>query len=822
MVTCGFFNSVYGDRKYDADQMSDFYTGIVTQGVFQHVDNGLEVTAGTGLTVSVNTGRAIIQNKWVKNDTPLVLELAPAPTTYGRFDRVVLKYDSNNRNVQIIVKTGTPLGTPVAPELVRDGGIYEMCLADIDVEAGATSVTVTDTRSDPNLCGWAAVAQATSGEVDQMLNDMKTGFDGVDYSSPADAVTSQVKNITGALYPYNYLNLMSGKQYQYYSAFNSIIQNQNDPSVYTYDKITLQPGKYYYSGVIASYPNRYTGGISGSYTFFKIGNTIKTLNQIANTAECSFILEDTAEVCVTGYMTDSVPMHTPAAIISDQPLPQYGVISLFNALNSNLLDVKNATINKYWGGFNTILNASGGEWWMFPKIIIPEGRYYCHLVTDNINYGGIAKIYSYIKVGSNEPVQLSTILNDDGSFSVNATSIVAITGYLPGYVEDRHVPYAYISKFPIMQKEIDAIKKNIPYTGSENIINVGSTRTYTKIQDAVNAITDASSDKRYTILVDPGTYDISSDGINYIPIKPYIKIQGIEKGTTKIIFTSETKNSNKNVFQNVGSGFSNGYAEVCNFTIYTNNIKGTLHLDDTSWTGEVYFHNIDCYSYASETALDPTLDYYISQGASIGTINLATHVGQKIVLENIQTNGYIYSHTMVGNYTNMDTQNGGTFIVENCRCNWIGVYASGDKVRKKCILKNNKCDFIKISFNDYSNLGFMAWDVELDNNDTDFVQGLYKQYQSNDFISLWENYYNGVPCSDSNLHNVVQNKTANSIPFRSKVNYTDDTHRYIEPATGDTYDAILMCSVAPGEFGVVQDGGNLVDYETYLATHELS
>lgn len=188
MVTCGFFNSVYGDRKYDADQMSDFYTGIVTQGVFQHVDNGLEVTAGTGLTVSVNTGRAIIQNKWVKNDTPLVLELAPAPTTYGRFDRVVLKYDSNNRNVQIIVKTGTPAGTPGVPELVREGGIYEMCLADIDVEAGATSVTVTDTRSDPNLCGWAAVAQATSGEVDQMLNDLKTGFDGSVYSTPAAEV----------------------------------------------------------------------------------------------------------------------------------------------------------------------------------------------------------------------------------------------------------------------------------------------------------------------------------------------------------------------------------------------------------------------------------------------------------------------------------------------------------------------------------------------------------------------------------------------------------------------------------------------------------
>lgn len=225
MVTYGFFNSVYGDRKYDADQMSDFYTGIVTQGVFQHVDNGLEVTAGTGLTVSVNTGRAIIQNKWVKNDTPLVLELAPAPTTYDRFDIVVLKYDSNNRNVQIIVKTGTPVGTPVVPELVREGGIYEMCLAVIDVVAGATSVTVTDTRSDSSVCGWAAVAQATSGEVDQMLDDLKTGFNGLTYQTPAESVIAN----DGALYDQILLK-------------NAAINTSNSPSGETEYNMSVSTG----------------------------------------------------------------------------------------------------------------------------------------------------------------------------------------------------------------------------------------------------------------------------------------------------------------------------------------------------------------------------------------------------------------------------------------------------------------------------------------------------------------------------------------------------------------------------------------------------
>ena len=187
-VTYGFFNSVNGDRKYNADTMSEFYTGICTQGVFQHVDNGLAVSAGTGLTVNVASGRAIIQGHWVKNDAALTLSIDAASATYARIDAVVIRYSASNRNIQIVVKTGTPAASPSAPSMTRAGGVYEMCLAYVNVAANATSVTVTDKRSNSSVCGWAAVAQATSGEVDQMLNDMKTGFDGVTYNSPGAAV----------------------------------------------------------------------------------------------------------------------------------------------------------------------------------------------------------------------------------------------------------------------------------------------------------------------------------------------------------------------------------------------------------------------------------------------------------------------------------------------------------------------------------------------------------------------------------------------------------------------------------------------------------
>ena len=193
-VTYGFFDSVGGDRKYNADTMSEFYTGICSQGVFQSVDNGLAVSAGTGLTVNVATGRAIIQGHWVKNDAVLTKTISAASATYARIDAVVIRFSKSNRNISIVVKDGTPAASPSAPAMTRTSDVYELCLAYVNVAANATSVTVTDKRSNTSVCGWAAVAQSIDGTYEAMIDDMKTGFDGVVYPTPGDAVRSQFGN----------------------------------------------------------------------------------------------------------------------------------------------------------------------------------------------------------------------------------------------------------------------------------------------------------------------------------------------------------------------------------------------------------------------------------------------------------------------------------------------------------------------------------------------------------------------------------------------------------------------------------------------------
>lgn len=220
-VTYGFFNSVNGDRKYNAEQMSEYFRGIINEGVYQHLDGGLAVTAGTGLAVNVAAGRAIIQNRWVQNSAAMSLTIAAASETYARKDAVVIRLNWSSRAISIVVKTGTPAASPVAPSMTRNSTTYEMALAYVNVAANATSVTVTDKRSDNTVCGWVTVAQSTSGEVDAQLNAMKTGFDGVTYSSPAAMVQGEDQKIANAtgMASADYMRAFSGD-------FNDLKDNQ--------------------------------------------------------------------------------------------------------------------------------------------------------------------------------------------------------------------------------------------------------------------------------------------------------------------------------------------------------------------------------------------------------------------------------------------------------------------------------------------------------------------------------------------------------------------------------------------------------------------
>lgn len=155
-VTYGFFNSINGDRVYNADQMSQYFDGLITNGVYESVGGALQVLAGTGLSVNVQTGRAVINCKWIRNDAVLTLPITQAHSVLNRYTAVILRLDVSGRLVEITTKDGTPASTPTKPAMETSSTVVELCLAYVYVAAGATSISqadITDTRPS-SLCGW--------------------------------------------------------------------------------------------------------------------------------------------------------------------------------------------------------------------------------------------------------------------------------------------------------------------------------------------------------------------------------------------------------------------------------------------------------------------------------------------------------------------------------------------------------------------------------------------------------------------------------------------------------------------------------------------
>lgn len=155
-ITCGFFDSVNGDRTYDAEQMSSYFDGLISNGVYENIGERFAVTsANNGMNINVGSGRAIIQSHWVQNDATVVLTLDPSDVQLRRIDAVVLRLDLTNREIVLTIKKGTAASSaPPIPPITQTETIYEIYLALVYVAKGATQPTsITDLRPS-SYCGW--------------------------------------------------------------------------------------------------------------------------------------------------------------------------------------------------------------------------------------------------------------------------------------------------------------------------------------------------------------------------------------------------------------------------------------------------------------------------------------------------------------------------------------------------------------------------------------------------------------------------------------------------------------------------------------------
>lgn len=160
---CGFFNSVNGDRKYNAEQMNNPYKRIISNGVFAQSDgtpsNDFQVLALSDMSIKVHTGEGVFAGKWAKLDADMIFNIPAAHVTLKRIDSVIVRIDESAdvRAGSIVYREGTPASNPTPPAIERSTYVTEYRLANITVEANAVSIPqskIEDTRIGSD-CGFS-------------------------------------------------------------------------------------------------------------------------------------------------------------------------------------------------------------------------------------------------------------------------------------------------------------------------------------------------------------------------------------------------------------------------------------------------------------------------------------------------------------------------------------------------------------------------------------------------------------------------------------------------------------------------------------------
>lgn len=160
-VSSGFFNSLNGDRKYNAAQMSAIFDGLIIDGVFASIGTAFAVKAAGGLTVNVGIGKAWFDHTWTVNDSILPMTAPEAEVLLDRIDAVVLEVNGMEsvRNNTIKFVKGNPSSAPSRPTLTNERNVHQYPLCYIYRKYGTAVINQADitpmvgTESTPFVTG---------------------------------------------------------------------------------------------------------------------------------------------------------------------------------------------------------------------------------------------------------------------------------------------------------------------------------------------------------------------------------------------------------------------------------------------------------------------------------------------------------------------------------------------------------------------------------------------------------------------------------------------------------------------------------------------
>lgn len=141
--------SEYGpfDEVYRLDQINwaKLFHPYIPDGVVQGLRAEMKPWANAaGMIVYVSSGECRVRGHRGDLQYSAQLDIAPAHPSYKRIDTIVARVTYGNAptsKMKVVVKTGTPATSPVAPGVTQiEGDIWEMRIGDVHVNPGVTNI----------------------------------------------------------------------------------------------------------------------------------------------------------------------------------------------------------------------------------------------------------------------------------------------------------------------------------------------------------------------------------------------------------------------------------------------------------------------------------------------------------------------------------------------------------------------------------------------------------------------------------------------------------------------------------------------------------
>lgn len=146
------------DRAITSAPLRKLIKKLVTDGVLPNPSTNLQVSAGAGMNILVESGFALCNGCMALEESQRTLAVQASDTTYDRIDTVVLRLNDNDsaRTCDLYVLQGVAAASPIRPSLTRTESIWEIGLADLFITPNSSEISnqrITDTRYETERCG---------------------------------------------------------------------------------------------------------------------------------------------------------------------------------------------------------------------------------------------------------------------------------------------------------------------------------------------------------------------------------------------------------------------------------------------------------------------------------------------------------------------------------------------------------------------------------------------------------------------------------------------------------------------------------------------